>query len=158
MNWELPDDQVGFRKGRGTRDKIVNNPLAHRKSKRIPEKQKTKKPSTSALLTMPKPLTVWITTNYGKFLTSWEYQTTLRASWEICMQVKKEQLEPDMELRLVPNWERNTSRLYILTLLMKLKWRVHHEKCWLEEAQAGIKIARRNINNLRYAGDTTLMA
>ena len=76
MNWELPDDQVGFRKGRGTRDKIANNPLDHRKSKRIPEKQKTKKPFTSALLTMPKPLTVWITTNYGKFLTSWEYQTT----------------------------------------------------------------------------------
>ena len=99
MNWELPDDQVGFRKGRGTRDKIVNNPLAHRKSKRIPEKQKTKKPSTSALLTIPKPLTVWITTNYGKFLTSWEYQTTLRASWEICMQVKKEQVELDLELQ-----------------------------------------------------------
>ena len=38
MNCELPDVQVGFRKGRGTRDKIVNNPLAHRKSKRIPEK------------------------------------------------------------------------------------------------------------------------
>ena len=35
---------------------------------------------------------------------------------------------------------------------------MHHEKCWLEEAQAGIKIARRNINNLRYADDTTLMA
>ena len=48
---------------------------------------------------MPKPLTVWITTNYGKFLTSWEYQTTLRASWEICMQVKKEQLELDLELQ-----------------------------------------------------------
>ena len=42
---------------------------------------------------MPKPLTVWITANSGKFLKSWEYQTTLPASWEICMQVKKEQLE-----------------------------------------------------------------
>ena len=48
---------------------------------------------------MPKPLTVWITTNCGKFLTSWEYETTLPASWEICMQVKKEQLELDMELQ-----------------------------------------------------------
>jgi len=46
---------------------------------------------------MPKPLTVWITTNYEKFLKWWEYQTTLPASWEICMQVKKQQLEPDME-------------------------------------------------------------
>ena len=46
---------------------------------------------------MPKPLTVWITTKFGKFLKRWEYQTTLSASWEICMQVKKQQLEPDME-------------------------------------------------------------
>ena len=50
-----------------------------------------------ALLTTPKPLTVWITTNYGKFLKRWEYQTTWAASWEICMQVKKQQLELDME-------------------------------------------------------------
>ena len=42
-------------------------------------------------------LTVWITTNCGKFLKRWEYQTTLPTSWEICMQVKKQQLEPDME-------------------------------------------------------------
>ena len=53
--------------------------------------------STSALLTMPKPLTVWITTNSGKFLKRWEYQTTLCASWVFCMQVKKQQLELDME-------------------------------------------------------------
>ena len=52
---------------------------------------------TSALLTTPKPLTVWITTNCGKFLKRWDYQTTLPASWEICMQVKKQQLELDIE-------------------------------------------------------------
>ena len=46
---------------------------------------------------MPEPLTVWITTNCGKFLKRWEYHTTLPASWEICMQVKKQQLEPDKE-------------------------------------------------------------
>ena len=46
---------------------------------------------------MPKPLTVWITTNYEKFFKSWEYQTTLPASWETCMQVKKQKLELDME-------------------------------------------------------------
>ena len=56
-----------------------------------------RKPLTSALLTMPKPLTVWITTNCGKFCKKWEYRTTLPASWEICMQVKKQQLKPDME-------------------------------------------------------------
>ena len=44
-----------------------------------------------------KTLTVWITTNCGKFLNRWEYQTTWPASWEICMQVKKQQLELDME-------------------------------------------------------------
>ena len=52
---------------------------------------------TSALLTTLKPLIVWITINCGKFFKRWEYQTTLPASWEICMQVKKQQLEPDME-------------------------------------------------------------
>ena len=50
------------------------------------------------------------------------------------------------------------SRLYIVTLLIHLLCRVHHEKCWLEETQAGVKIAGRNINNLPYADDTTLMA
>ena len=49
---------------------------------------------------MPKPLTVWITTNCGKFFKRWEYQTTLLDSWEICMQVKKQQLEPDMEQQI----------------------------------------------------------
>ena len=48
-------------------------------------------------LTTPKPMTMWITTNCGKFLKRWEYQTTLPASWEICMQVKKQQLELDIE-------------------------------------------------------------
>ena len=72
------------------------------------------------------------------------------------MQVKKQQLEPD--IRLVPNWERNTSRLYIVTLLIQLICRVHHEKHWTGRNTSGIKIAGRNINNLRYSDDTTLMA
>ena len=59
--------------------------------------------SISALLTMPKPLTVWITTNCEKFLNRWEYQTTWPASWEICMQVKKQQLELDMEQQIGSN-------------------------------------------------------
>ena len=63
----------------------------------LKKQESSRKTSTSALLTMPKPLTVWITTNWGKFLKRWEYQTTLPASWEICMQVKKQQLELDME-------------------------------------------------------------
>ena len=54
----------------------------------------SRKLSTSAT---PKPLTVWITTNCGKFWKKWKYQTTWPASWEICMQVSKQQLELDME-------------------------------------------------------------
>ena len=53
--------------------------------------------SASASMTMLKPLTVWITTNCGKFCKRWEYWNTLPASWETCRQVKKQQLEPDME-------------------------------------------------------------
>ena len=52
------------------------------------------------LLTMPKPLTIWITTNCAKFWKRWEYQTTWPASWEICMQVKKQQLELGMEKQM----------------------------------------------------------
>ena len=67
--------------------------LDHRKSKRVPEK----KTCISALLIMPKPLTVWITINCGKCFKRWEYQTTWPASWETYMQVKKQQLELNME-------------------------------------------------------------
>ena len=63
----------------------------------LKQQESSRKTSTSALLTMPKPLTVWITINCGKFLKEWEYQTTLLDSCEICMQVKKQQLEPDVE-------------------------------------------------------------
>ena len=56
-----------------------------------------RKKSTSALLTMPKSLTMWITINWGKFWKRWKYQTTWPASWEICMQVRKQQLELDKE-------------------------------------------------------------
>ena len=59
--------------------------------------ESSRKTSTSAVLTMPKPLTVWITTNCGTFLKRWEFQTTLPASWEIWMQVKRQQLERAME-------------------------------------------------------------
>ena len=54
------------------------------------KQESSRKTSTSALLTMPKPLTVWITTNCGKFFKRREYQTTLPAFWEICMQLKKQ--------------------------------------------------------------------
>ena len=61
------------------------------------KQESSRKTSISALLTTPKALTVWITTNCRKFLKRWEYQTTWPASWEICMQVKKQKLEQDMK-------------------------------------------------------------
>ena len=66
--------QAGFRKGRGTRDQIANIHWI------IEKEENSRKTSTSALLTTPKPLTVWITTNQGKFLKRRKYQTTLPAS------------------------------------------------------------------------------
>ena len=71
VNCEHPDIQAGFRKGRGTRDQIAN--ICWIMEKAIEFQKKT---SISALLTMPKPLTVWITINCGKFWKRWEYQTT----------------------------------------------------------------------------------
>ena len=61
---------------------------------------------------------MWITTNCKKFLKRWEYQTTLPASWEICVQVKKQQLELDMEQHIGSKYEKGTSRLYIVILLI----------------------------------------
>jgi len=90
MNCELPDVQAGFRKGRGTRDQIA-------KIRWIIEKAREFQEKTSALLIMPKPLTVWITANCEKFLKRWGYQTTWPASWEIWMQFKKQQWELDKE-------------------------------------------------------------
>ena len=65
----------------------------------LKKQESFRKTSTSALLTKPKPLTLWIKTNCGKFWKRQEYQSTWPASWEICMQVKKQQLELDMELQ-----------------------------------------------------------
>ena len=70
MNHELSDVQDGFRKGRGTRDQIVNIHWIMEKAREF------QKNIYFVLLTTPKSLTVWITTNCGKFLKTWEYQTT----------------------------------------------------------------------------------
>ena len=91
MNCELPDVQAGFRKGRGPRDQIVVICWIIGKAREF------QKNIYFCLLTMPKPLTVLITINCGKFFKRWEYQTSWPASWVICMQVRKQQLELDME-------------------------------------------------------------
>ena len=106
---------------------------------------------------MPKPLTVWITINCAKYWKRWEYQTTCPASWDVWMQVRKQQ-----------NWTGRTDwfqigkgvcRGYILSpCLFNFYAEYIMRNAGLEKAQSGIKIAGRNINNLRYANDTTLMA
>ena len=91
LNHELPDVQAGFRKSRGTRDQIANICWI------IEKARESRKTYISAILTMWKPSTVWIIINCGKFWRRWEYQTTWPASWETYMQVRKQQLELDME-------------------------------------------------------------
>ena len=61
------------------------------------KKQESSRKTSISALTVPKPLTVWLTVNCGKFWKRWEYQTTWPASWETYMQVRKQQLELDME-------------------------------------------------------------
>ena len=147
MNRELPDVQAGFRKGRGTRDQIAN----------IIESLKTQeniRKTTTSNYWLCQSLWLW-----GSQQTvekkGWEYQTTWPASWEICVQVRKQQLELDME-------QQTGSKLgkeYIKSVYCHPAYLTYmHSTYGLYEAQTGIKIAGRNINNLRYADDTSLMA
>ena len=158
------------------------------------EKGSSRKTSTSPSLTMLKPLTVWITTNCGKFLKSWEYQTTWPAFWETCMQVAKaidcvdqnklwkilkELGIPDHLTCLLKNLNvgqeaavrtghgtmhwlkpgKGVHQGYILSpCLCNLYAEYIIQNVRLDEAQSGIKNAGRNINNLGYADNTTLMA
>ena len=112
VNHELPGVQAGFRKARGTRDHIVNICWIMKKARRVPEKH--------LFLLYWQYQSLWLcgSQDCGKFLKRSENQTTLTASWEMCMQVKKQQLEPDMDQQTGSNWERSMSRLYIVTLLV----------------------------------------
>ena len=131
--------KLDLEKGRNQRSNC-QHPLNHRKSKRTPEKT-----STSALLTMLKPLTVWITTKHGKFFKRWEYQNTWPASWEICTQIKKQQLELDREQQTGSKLEKE----YIKTVychpvyLTYAKYIMRNVR--LDKVQAGIKISGWNI-------------
>ena len=91
MNCELPDGQDGFRKSRETRDQIVNIHWIIEKAREF------QKNIYFCFIDYAKPLTVWVTINCGKLWKRCEYQTTWPASWETCMQVRKQQLELDME-------------------------------------------------------------
>ena len=91
VNRELSDIQAGFRKGRGTRDQIANIHWIIKKAREF------WKNIYFCFIDSAKAFDWVVTTNCGKFLKRWEYQTTWPASWEICLQVRKQQLELDME-------------------------------------------------------------
>ena len=91
VNRELPDGQAGFTKGRGTRDQIAN---IHWNMEKAREFQKN---IYFCFIEYAKAFDLWITINCGKFWKRLEYQTTWPASWETRMQVRKQQLELDME-------------------------------------------------------------
>ena len=91
---------------------------------------------------MQKPLTVWITKNYGKFLKRWVYQTTLLASWEPCMQVKKQQFELDMQQWIGFKIGKVVWQGYILSAcLFNLYTEYIMQNARLDESPAGIEIA-----------------
>ena len=111
VNSELPDVQAGFGKSRRTRDQVSNIHWIIEKAREF------QKNIYSAFLTMPKPLTVWITTNCGKFWKRWEYQTSWPPEKSVCRSGSNSQ-NWTQNNRLVPNRKRSTSRLYIVTLLI----------------------------------------
>ena len=91
INWELSDVEPGFRKGRGTRNQIANIHGIIEKAREF------HKNMYFSFIDYTQTFNCKITKNCRKFLKGWKYQTTLPASWETCMWVKKQQLEPDME-------------------------------------------------------------
>ena len=124
----------------------------------LKKQRSSRKTSTSASLAMLKPLIVWITTNSGKFLRRWKYQ--------ICLTCLLRNLYADQEatgtIRYGMSWYKigkGVCQDHILSLCLFNLWAEYIlRNAKLDETQARIKAARRNINNLRYANDTTLMA
>ena len=111
MNCELPDVQAGFKKSRAHRDQITNIRWIIKKA-RVSEKH------LFQLYWLCQTLWLCGSQQTGKFFKRWKYQTAWPASWEICIQVKKQQSELVLNNRWVPNQEWNTSSLCIVTLLI----------------------------------------
>jgi len=116
--------------------------------------ENSRKTSTSAFLTTPKPLTVWVTINCKKFLKRWGYQTSWLASWD-----------PEATVRArygITDWFQIGKGVCQGCILSPCLFDLYAEYImWnarVDESQVGIKISRRNINNLTHADNTTLMA
>ena len=141
---------TGFRKGRGTRDPIANICWIMEKARAF------QKNIYFCFIDYSKAFDCVDHNKLWKIL-RWEYQTTWPASWEICMQVKKQQASEDGI-----SWFQIGKGVHQGCILSPCLFNLYAEyimwNAWLEEAQAGIKIARRNINNLRNVEDATLIA
>ena len=151
MNCELPDVQAGFRKGGGTRDQIANICWIIKKAREF------QKNIYLLLYWLRQSLWLCGSQQTGKFFKRWEYQITWPAFWEIWMQVKKQQLEPDMEQQTGSK----SGKEYVKAVYCHLAYltSMQSTSCempgWMKYKLESI--ARRNINNLRYADDTTRM-
>ena len=151
VNQELPDVQIRFRKGKGTRDQIAS-------IRRITEKARESQ-KNFCFIDYAKALTVWITTNCGKLLKRWKlpdqltcFLRNLYAGEEATVRTRHGTMD----------WfqiSKGPCQGYILSpCLFNIDVEYIMQNAGLDEAKAGIKIARKNINNIRYADDTTLMS
>ena len=143
MNSEVPDVQAGFRKGRRTRDHIANILW-------IIEKAREFQKNTYFCFIYYAKVFDSADHNCGKFFNRWEYQTTWPASWVICTQVRKQQLELDMEQQTGSKLgEKYIKAIYCHSAYLTSLQILDIRNSRVDEAQPGIKIAGRNINNLR---------
>ena len=152
VNHEIPAVHAGFRKGRGTRDQIAS---IHWIIKKAREFQNM---STSSLLTTPKPLIVWITAN-------WKILKEMGTPDHLTCLLRNLYAGQEATVRTrhgTTDWFQIGKGVCYSCILSPCLFNFYAEyivrNAGLDEAQTEIKIARRNINNLRYADDTTLMA
>ena len=125
VNRDLPVVPAGFQRDRGIRDQTANMCWVMEKARKFQKKKNL----LFASLTKLKPLTVWITTNCGKFLMRWEYRLSyLYPNKSICGWRSNSQ-NYTCNNRRVQNWKRNTKRQYIVTLLISFICRIPHSKC-----------------------------
>ena len=120
------------------------------------KKQNSRKTSTSALLIMLQPLTVWITKNCGKFFKTWKYLTCLLRNFYVGQEATVRTRHGTMDWLQIGKGVRQDCILS--SCLFNLYAESIMQNARLDEAQAGTKIAEKNINNLRYSDDTTPVA